>query len=254
MALPFPLQRPKWLRLYSIPAGFSTSRGGIAPSFTINPVRYRAPWERKNGGERETDADADALAADDAREPEPAANLAEPKSAEPKPAEPKPAEPKSAEPKPAEPKPTRKPGKQPGAPGIGRMQVLQANAEQAHYPERCAGCGRPLAPAGTVAYTGFQVVDLRWDEPARPGLTLWVVDHRYYEISCPCGHVTRAVAGQGGVDPLLAGIELSEWRRVGPALAVLIVALALRFRLSRARIQEFLGEWLGLELSIGTIH
>ena len=26
------------------------------------------------------------------------------------------------------------------------------------------------------------------------------------------------------------------------------------FRLSRARIQEFLGEWLGLELSIGTIH
>jgi hypothetical protein len=41
---------------------------------------------------------------------------------------------------------------------------------------------------------------------------------------------------------------------VGPGLAALIVALALRFRLSRARIQEFLGEWLGLELSLGTIH
>jgi len=52
------------------------------------------------------------------------------------------------------------------------------------------------------------------------------------------------------VDPLLAGIELSEWRLVGPGLAALIVALALRFRLSRARIQEFLAEWLGLELSI----
>jgi hypothetical protein len=56
------------------------------------------------------------------------------------------------------------------------------------------------------------------------------------------------------VDPLLAGIELSEWRLVGPGLAALIVALALRFRLSRARIQEFLGEWLGLALSVGTIH
>jgi hypothetical protein len=132
--------------------------------------------------------------------------------------------------------------------------VFQANAEQAHYPERCAGCGQPLAPAGAVAYTGFQAVDLRWDEPARPGLTLWVVDHRYYEIACPCGHRTRAVAGHGVVDPLLAGIELSEWRLVGPGLAALIVALALRFRLSRARIKEFLAEWLGLELSVGAIH
>ena len=216
------------------------------PENSSRPPSSRAPWERKNGGERETDADAeaDAMAADDDREPEPAANLAEPKSAEPK----------SAEPKSAEPKPTRKPGKQPGAPGIGRTQVFQANGEQAHYPERCAGCGQPLAGAGAVAYTGFQAVDLRWDEPARPGLTLWVVDHRYEEISCPCGHVTRAVAGHGVVDPLLAGIELSEWRLVGPGLAALIVALALRFRLSRARIQEFLAEWLGLELSIGTIH
>ena len=40
----------------------------------------------------------------------------------------------------------------------------------------------------------------------------------------------------------------------GAGLAALLVALALRFRLSRARIQEFLAEWLGLELSIGTIH
>ena len=60
-------------------------------------------------------------------------------------------------------------------------------------------------------------------------------------------HRTRAVAGQGIADPLLGGIELSEWRLVGPGLAALIVALALRFRLWRARIQEFLAEWLGLQ-------
>ncbi len=81
-----------------------------------------------------------------------------------------------------------------------------------------------------------------------------MVDHRYYEASCVCGHHTRARAGQGAVDPLLTGIELGEWRLVGPGLAALIVALVFRFRLSRARIQEFLAQWLGLKLSIGTLH
>ena len=105
-----------------------------------------------------------------------------------------------------------------------------------------------------MAYTGFQAVDLRRGAADDPGLRLWVVDHRYDEMPCAGEHHNRAVAGQGEVDPLLAGVELSEWRVVGPGLAGLIVALSLRFRRSRARIQEFLREWLGLELSIGTLH
>lgn len=48
------------------------------------------------------------------------------------------------------------------------------------------------------------------------------------------------MVGQGVVDPLLVGIELCEWRLVEPGLSALIVALVLRFRLSRARIREFL--------------
>ena len=209
------------------------------PDTSSRPPSSRAPWDR-GGDERASDAAADV--AEDEPDSEPAD------------AKPEPAEPPSAEGKPAEAKPARKPGKQAGAPGIGRTQIFQANAEQAHYPDTCAGCGRPLEPVGAVAYTGFQAVDLCWSNPARPGLTLWVVDHRYYEALCPCGHRTRAVAGQGVVDPLLAGIELCEWRLVGPGWAALIVALALRFRLSRARIREFLDEWLGLKLSTGTIH
>ncbi len=160
------------------------------PENSSRPPSSRAPWDRPGGG-RESEAEADADAAEGDREPA----LAEAKPAEAKP----------AEAKPTQTSPARKPGKQRGAPGMGRTQVFQANTEQAHYPDTGAGCGRPLAPAGAVAYTGFQAVDLRWDEPARPGLTLWVVDHRYYEISCPCGHVTRTVAGQGIVDPLLGG-------------------------------------------------
>ena len=148
------------------------------PENRSRPPSSRAPWDRQ-GGARDADAEADALAAEGDREPEPA-------------------EAKPAEAKPAVTPVARKAGKQPGAPGIGRTQVFQANAEQAHYPDACAGCSRRLDPATAVACTGFQAVDLRWDDPARPGLTLWVVDHRYYETPCACGHRTRAVAGHGG--------------------------------------------------------
>ena len=205
------------------------------PENSSRPPSSRAPWDRSGDGQESAEAPADG-------------------ELEPEPAEPQSAAAKPVGTQPTATKPARNPGKQPGAPGNGRTQVFQAHEEQPHYPDTCAGCGRPLERAGAGAYTGFQAVDLRWDDPARPGLTVWVVDHRYYEAPCPCGHRTRATAGQGRVDPLLAGIELSEWRLVGPGLAALIVALALRFRLSRARIQEFLGEWLGLALSIGAIH
>lgn len=205
------------------------------PTNSSRPPSSRAPWDR---GETVTEPD-------EAEAPSPVVAPAEDP-----PAEVPPAAVKSAAPS------TRKAGKQPGAPGVGRTQVFKAHEVIAHYPERCAGCGRALAddPVGAVAYTGFQAVDLRRGAADDPGLRLWVVDHRYYEMPCACGHHNRAVAGQGEVDPRLAGVELSEWRVVGPGLAGLIVALSLRFRLSRARIQEFLREWLGVELSLGTLH
>jgi transposase len=210
------------------------------PTNSSRPPSSRAPWERGQVPDPTCEPEA----------PQDEAAAAEAPRTEVEPAKTRP-----AEIRPAAVKPARKAGKQPGAPGIGRTQVLEARELIPHYPGVCAGCGRALT-AGTnaVAYTGFQALDLRWGVPAEPGLWLWVVDHRYYEVRCDCGHRTRAVASRGEVDPLLAGVELSAWRLVGPGLAVLIVALALRFRLSRARIQEFLREWLGVELSIGTIH
>lgn len=206
------------------------------PENSSRPPSSRAPWERKSGAGGEADEER----TDDELGPE----TVEAHRAKTPP----------AERLPAETPPARKVGKQPGAAGIGRTQVFHAQEERPHYPEVCAGCGRPLESAGAIAYSGFQAVDLRWGPPGPPGLTLWVVDHRFYEVSCACGHWTRAEAGHGRVDPLLTGVELSEWRLVGPGLATLLVALTLRFRLSRARIQEFLDEWLGLKLSIGTIH
>jgi hypothetical protein len=149
----------------------------------------------------------------------------------------------------------RKPGKQPGTPGVGRTQVFTAQTSEVHRPAVCAVCGQALAAdAPAVPYTGFQSLDLQWDDPAAPGLHLRVVDHQYLGVTCACGHHTRAAPAQGAVDPTLESVQLREWRLVGPGLATLIVALNLRFRLSRARIQEFLESWLGVHLSLGTIH
>jgi hypothetical protein len=150
----------------------------------------------------------------------------------------------------------KRPGKQPGAPGFGRTQVFKPNDVIHHYPESCAGCSKPTgAREEMVAYTAYQTVEVLWGDSENPGLRLWVTEHRYYESRCACGHHTRELPGQGEVDPLLLpGVKLSEWRLVGPGLATLIVALSYRFRLSRVRVQEFLWDWLGLKLSIGTIQ
>jgi hypothetical protein len=152
-------------------------------------------------------------------------------------------------------KPKRKAGKQPGAPGVGRTQVHTAQETLIHRPSVCAACAEALpGDAPSVAYAGFQSVDLVWGDPEQPGLRLQVTDHRYHEIRCACGHCTRARPGEGLVgDPTLEPVALSEWRLVGPGLATLIVALHLRFRLSRRRMREFLHDWLGLSLSVGTL-
>jgi transposase len=56
---------------------------------------------------------------------------------------------------------------------------------------------------------------------------------------------------------ILAGrkqnLQLSEAGLVGPALATFIAALAVRYRLSRAKIAELLVTWFGVRLSAGTI-
>jgi len=151
--------------------------------------------------------------------------------------------------------PKRKAGKQVGAPGVGRTQVFTAHHTEEHRPTVCARCGQPLrATAPAVSYTGFQALDLDWGDPAAPGLRLRVIDHRYFEVTCTGGHHSRSQPAHGEVAPELGPVAVREWRLVGPGLATLIVALNLRFRLSRARIREFLHDWLGVQLSVGTIH
>jgi transposase len=219
------------------------------PTNSSRPPSSRAPWERPSAGdeqapdEAEDDAAADEVEVDASTSREdppgtPDADAAERDSTATK-----------------QSKPKRKPGKQPGAPGFGRTQILQAQETRHHHPGVCAACAEALpGDAPSVAYAGFQSIDLVWGDPAQPGLHLQVTDHRLYESACACGHHTRARPGEGLVeDPTLEPVTLSEWRLVGPRLATLIVALHLRFRMSRRRMREFLHDWLGLSLSVGTL-
>ncbi len=151
----------------------------------------------------------------------------------------------------------RKAGKQPGAPGGGRQQKIPVQREEAHKPKRCAACDEEF-PLGSLftARIGYLVLDLIKGDAAHPGLQLVCTKHLFGEVTCRCGHVTRT-APMTGERHVVEGRQeatcLSEWRLVGPMLAAFIVALALRMRLSRCRIREFLNDWFGLELSTGTI-
>ena len=151
--------------------------------------------------------------------------------------------------------PKKKRGKPKGATGFGRTQVFKAERIEVHHPSHCAGCGRALDTVTGTFYTGFQELDIVWRDgtDAALGIQIEVIDHRLSSKTCCCGHTTQARWGTGEVDAMLQGIELSEWRLVGPGLATLIVALHKRFRMSYARIEEFLEDWLGIEISRGVL-
>ena len=141
----------------------------------------------------------------------------------------------------------RRPGKQPGSPGHGRSQKLAITARCEHRPELCAACAAALsADAASQAYTAWDEVDIAPQVEGLIGLTFRVTRHTLLEVSCSCGHVSRAQPWRAPADGQWEKVELGEWRLVGPRLAGVIVLLALRMRLSRASIRELLMEMFEL--------
>ena len=149
----------------------------------------------------------------------------------------------------------RKPGKQPGAQGFGREQKITVHHYEPHYPDQCVLCDNVFNTNHSgVAYTAFDTLTLKWGDLSQPGIVVVNTRHTYYECACPCGHVTQAAPLRQPPDNLLPGVELSQWRLIGSSLAALIVCLSFRLRLSRPRIREFLHDWLGITLSVGSIN
>jgi transposase len=87
-------------------------------------------------------------------------------------------------------------------------------------------------------------------------LRISAAKHRYFASRCTCGHETVARPSTGRcseIEGRRRNLQLTERCLVGPALASFIAILSVRFRLSRQKIQEFLDDWLGLELGTASI-
>lgn len=134
-----------------------------------------------------------------------------------------------------------------GAPGHGRPAPQRVDAVASHGAAECAGCGASLVGHIGRAYTGYYEVD--WVREG-PGWAVRIIQHRFEESLCACGHVTRAEPVRIVEDDVAIG----GFRLVGPGLVSLMVALSKRYRLSRMRIQEFLHDWLAVWISTGAIH
>jgi hypothetical protein len=149
----------------------------------------------------------------------------------------------------------RRAGKPKGTPGYGRTQRVALTHTVDHRVERCEICEREVPECTEQRpWTAYTSLDIEVGEGEALGLRVTHTKHLFYEMSCGCGHTTRQYPHRGEADERWEGIGLSEWRLVGPMLCALIIALTYRARMSRARVQEFLREWLGLELSVGTLQ
>jgi IS1 family transposase len=147
----------------------------------------------------------------------------------------------------------RKAGKQPGAKGQWRSTPLKAERIIPHYPEHCAACnGGDLVPDAKphMGYYQYELV------PGEGGFKIECQLHHHYGATCRCGHHTLSQPGEGDISEVSTRktqLQLQEYVLVGAMLASFIASLAVRYRFSRAKIQEFLSDWYGVELSTGTI-
>ncbi|MCC0178380.1 hypothetical protein I4641_15480 [Waterburya agarophytonicola K14] len=104
-----------------------------------------------------------------------------------------------------------------------------------------------------LPYMGHHVLEL---ETTEGGLKIVCQLHHYYQASCSCGHQSQSQPGEGitsTVKGRTRNLKLTEYVLVGNAFATFIASLGVRYRLSRSKILEFLFDWLGIELSVGTI-
>jgi hypothetical protein len=146
-------------------------------------------------------------------------------------------------------------GKQPGAKGHWRCQPIVVSAEVEHAPQACAACRSALGPEVerrcVSAHNSLELVR------ADMALQVTANRHSYFALRCSCGHDNVAYPRVGlssSIEGRKRNLAMSERCLVGPMLATFIAALSLRCRLSRRKIQEFLADWLDLELGVATIE
>lgn len=150
--------------------------------------------------------------------------------------------------------PKKSAGKQPGAPGQWRSAPLVSEETIPHFPETCAACNKKLTlDSALKPYMGFYTLEL---EKQESGFRIRCNLHHYYENICSCGHQTKECPGEGYISTIEGrkrDLKIQEYTLVSPLLTTFIASLSVRHRMSRAKIHEFLLDWVNTPLSIGTI-
>ena len=132
----------------------------------------------------------------------------------------------------------RRPGGQPGHPGVSLTLVEQPDAVVVHQPSACTACGHDLAAAPVLRTERRQLIDL-------PVLRAQVVEHQAETRTCPgCGQATTA--------PFPADVRAPV--QYGPGVATLAVYLHQEHLLPVERTGRVLGEVFGCEISGGTLE
>ncbi len=141
-------------------------------------------------------------------------------------------------PRPARPREqgTRRPGKQPGAPGAHLAQVPDPDEVVVHTPARCVGCGGELTSAPVTGTQTRQVFDL-------PEIRLRVVEHQAEQRACGCGQATWAA---------FPGLVRAR-ACYGPRVRALGCYLLVAQHLPVERAARLLGDVLGVPVAAGTL-
>lgn len=129
----------------------------------------------------------------------------------------------------------RRPGAQPGHPGVSRALAAKVDKVVEIKPKHCAHCGRALKGSDPQPHR-HQVTEL---PPVRPHIT----EYRQHTLVCArCGQETRAC--------LPAGVPVGQF---GPRLLATVGLLTGAYHLSKRTAQEVLRDLFGVQMSLGAL-
>lgn len=148
----------------------------------------------------------------------------------------------------------KKAGRPVGSQGYSRHVTLAVTQTISHTPACCRDCGRSFSEDTDYRLWGARYeLELETGSEEAPKLQIEHRRHEYLAATCGCGHETHAEPGRCPDEPGW-GVALTEWHLCGPRLVSFLVCLALHLRVSRRKIQTFLRDWLGIDLSTSTIN
>ncbi len=131
----------------------------------------------------------------------------------------------------------RKTGGQPGHKGETLQQTKHPDQIVEHYcDEKCSNCGRVHKADSQSLQARRQVIDI-------PPIQANVIEHRVFQVECPCGHVSTSQFPAGVKAPVQYGNNLTAF----------VAYLSTRQYIPFGRIPELLKSVTNISMSEGTV-